>query len=309
MKIVFMGTPAFAVASLAILKEAGYEIAAVVTVPDKPVGRGLKLGASAVKQYAEANQLPVLQPEKLRDVAFVEALKALDADLFVVVAFRMLPEIVWRLPKKGTFNLHASLLPNYRGAAPINWAVANGEKETGVTTFFIDQQIDTGSILLQEKVAIPEEWDAGNLHDTLMEVGAKLVLTTVEGVEAGTLQPSPQDESQILHHAPKIFNEHCKLDWSKSAETVHNLVRGMSPFPTTWTMMNGKHVKVYQTKIGEETDLPAGTVIREDKNKGLKIACADRFVHLLSLQMEGKKRMTPIDFLNGLKEDLHLSEA
>lgn len=308
MKIIFMGTPDFAVASLAILHESGYEIVAVVTVPDKPLGRGLKLGASPVKAYALAHNLPILQPEKLRNEEFIAELQRLAPDLAVVVAFRMLPEAVWRIPKLGTFNLHASLLPNYRGAAPINWAVANGEKVSGVTTFFIDKQIDTGELLFQEKVEIPAEWNAGNLHDALMEMGSKLVLSTVQAIAQNEIHPIPQDDSQALHHAPKIFKEHCQLNWHEPAEKVHNLVRGMSPFPTAFTVWDNKNVKIYETKRIYEpvsSDTSVGEIWVNEKKTSLKIACADEWLEIISLQPESKKRMGAGDFIRGLHEIPH----
>lgn len=304
MKIIFMGTPDFAVASLAILHENGYEIAAVITVPDKPVGRGLKLGSSPVKNYALAHNLPIFQPEKLKDPEFIAALEKIQPDLAVVVAFRMLPEVVWRIPKLGTFNLHASLLPNYRGAAPINWAVANGETVSGVTTFFIDKQIDTGELLFQERVEIPAEWNAGDLHDALMEVGSKLVLKTVQAIEKGDIHPIPQDNSQVLHHAPKIFKEHCKIDWNKPAETVHNLVRGMSPFPTAFTIWDNKMLKIYETKLTNDkcSSSVVGTIWVNEKKTILRIACKDKWLEILSVQPESKKRMSAGDFIRGLHE-------
>lgn len=302
MKIVFMGTPEFAVSSLAILHQAGYEIAAVVSVPDKPSGRGLKLTPSPVAEYASTHNIPLFKPEKLRSKKFVAALNALEADLFVVVAFRMLPEMVWKIPKIGTFNLHASLLPNYRGAAPINWAIANGETVSGITTFFIDNQIDTGNILLQEAVEIPTEWNVGDLHDALKEVGAKLVLKTVQQIEAGTIEAKPQDANMISQYAPKIFREHCQIDWSQTAEKVHNLVRGMSPYPAAFTFINGKQMKIFKTRISENTENTAfGTIIRNEKNTEMKIACADKYLEIIELQPESKKRMGASDYLRGVQ--------
>lgn len=304
MKIIFMGTPEFAVKSLSILHENGYDIVAVVTVPDKPVGRGLKLGASPVKEYALTHNLPVLQPEKLRNEEFVAELQRLQPDLAVVVAFRMLPEVVWRIPKLGTFNLHASLLPNYRGAAPINWAVANGETVSGVTTFFIDKQIDTGELLFQEKVEIPATWNAGDLHDELMQVGAKLVLKTVQSIERGNIQPLPQDDSQAIHHAPKIFKENCEINWVQPAKKIHDFVRGMSPFPTAYTFFEGKMLKIYETKITNEPvnkDTNPHTFLINEKRTVLKVACNDEWLELLVVQPESKKRMGAADFLRGLR--------
>ncbi len=229
MRIVFMGTPDFAVPSLDILVKAGYEIGAVVTVPDKPAGRGQKLRPSPIKAYAESASLPILQPVKLRDPAFIQALQDLQPDLMVVVAFRMLPEMVWSIPRIGTFNLHASLLPDYRGAAPINWVIINGETRTGATTFFIDKQIDTGNMLLKTALDIPLDWTAGDLHDALMVQGAELVLETVKGIAAGQLEAKPQDDSLFQHHAPKIFKENCQINWAQPAQQVYNFIRGLSP--------------------------------------------------------------------------------
>lgn len=300
-----MGTPEFAVASLEILHKAGYEIAAVVSVPDKPSGRGLKLTPSPVSAYANEHNLPLLKPEKLRSKKFIAALKEFEADLFVVVAFRMLPEVVWTIPTIGTFNLHGSLLPNYRGAAPLNWAIANGETVSGVTTFFIDNQIDTGNILLQDSIEIPAEWNVGDLHDALKEVGAKLVLKTVKQIEAGTIEAKPQDASIISQYAPKIFREHCQIDWSQPAEKVHNLVRGMSPYPTAFTFINGKQMKIFKTRIAENTEnTPFGTIIRNEKGTEMKIACADKYLEIIELQPESKKRMSAGDYLRGVQGEL-----
>lgn len=304
MKILFMGTPEFAVATLDSLYKAGHDIVGVVTVPDKPVGRGLKLGASPVKVYAETHNLPLFQPEKLRNPAFISEIEALEPDIAVVVAFRMLPEIVWRLPKLGTLNLHASLLPDYRGAAPINWAVANGEKFSGITTFFIDKEIDTGNLLLQEKVEIPDEWDAGNLHDALMEKGAELVLKTVQQIQAGSLVPQPQNAALARHIAPKIQKEDCRINWEKSAEEIHNFVRGMSPFPGAFTTINGKIVKIFQTEIQRETEtiLPAGKIQISLKKDEIRVATHSGGLIIKDLQLEGKKRMKAEDLLRGLNE-------
>lgn len=298
-----MGTPEFAVNSLSILHENGYNIVAVVTVPDKPVGRGLKLGISPVKEYALAHNLAVLQPEKLKNAEFIAELQRLQPDLAVVVAFRMLPEVVWRIPKLGTFNLHASLLPNYRGAAPINWAVINGETVSGVTTFFIDKQIDTGELLFQEKVEIPAAWNVGNLHDALMQVGAKWVLKTVQAIEKGGIQPIPQADSQAIHHAPKIFKENCEINWQQPAQKVHDFVRGMSPFPTAFTVWEGKMLKIYETRLTDEpvSAENAGKFFINEKKTSLKIACTDFWLEVLSVQPESKKRMGAGDFLRGLR--------
>ena len=303
MRIVFMGTPDFAVPSLDKILQAGYEVTAVVTAPDRPAGRGRQLRPSPVKQYALDHNLTVLQPEKLRDAAFHEQLRIAAPDLMVVVAFRMLPEIVWSMPTIGTFNLHASLLPDYRGAAPINWAIINGETRSGATTFLIDKEIDTGNILLQETVEIPPEWDAGDLHDALMETGAGLVLQTVKGLEAGTLTARPQDENLFVHKAPKIFREDCEIHWDRPAKSIHNLIRGMSPYPAAWTAYGDEQIKVYASAI---TDQPAETVpgtVRITDGRML-VSCCDKWLEILNLQMPGKKRMATADFLRGFKGEL-----
>lgn len=299
MRIVFMGTPDFAIPSLRILVEHGYPVVGVVTAPDRPAGRGLQLRPSPVKEYALSQGLKVLQPEKLRDPDFQAELAALAPDLAVVVAFRMLPEAVWRMPRLGTFNLHASLLPDYRGAAPINWAVINGERRSGATTFFLDKAIDTGQILLQKDLDIPEDWSAGDLHDHLMDMGADLVLQTVQGIESDSLQPFPQDESIIQHAAPKIFKEHCRIDWQQDAVRVRNLVRGLSPFPTAWTTLDGKVLKVYRVVLSDETPGTPGAVLI-DRGR-LHIACGSGAVEVLELQLEGKSRMDTATFLRGYK--------
>lgn len=301
-RIIFLGTPAFAVASLDALVKAKANIVAVVTVPDKPAGRGMKITQSAVKQYAIEHNLLVLQPEKLREASFVETLQSLKADLQVVVAFRMLPEVVWNMPKMGTINLHASLLPQYRGAAPINWAIINGEKETGVTTFLLQHAIDTGNILLQEKVTIAPMDNAGTLHDKLMKVGAQLVVKTVEGLCQKTIKEVPQPSAENLPTASKIFKETCALDFNQAAEAIHNKVRGLSPFPTAFTYMEGKLLKVYATSVETVAHQePIGTYHTDEKTF-LKIACLDGFVHLLDVQAEGKKRMPIADFLRGFRK-------
>lgn len=295
-----MGTPEFAVPSLDRLVSAEYEIPFVVTVPDKPAGRGQQLRPSPVKVYAQEKQIPVLQPEKLRDPEFIAALEAAQPDLIVVVAFRMLPEVVWKIPRLGTFNLHSSLLPEYRGAAPINWAVINGERTSGVTTFLIDEKIDTGNILLQHKMDIPEEWTAGDLHDQLMETGADLVLETVFGLENGSLHAVPQIHSLAVHHAPKIFKEDCHIHWDQPAVKVRNLIRGLSPYPAAWTLLEGKILKIfYATLTGETTDQPSGSFVSDGKT--LRFACEDQWLEITDLQMEGKKRMKTEDFLRGFK--------
>ncbi len=301
MRIVFMGTPDFAVASLAALLEAGFDIVGVVTAPDKPSGRGQKIQESAVKQFAVARGLNVLQPVKLKDPAFVAALKDLQPDLQVVVAFRMLPEIVWNLPPRGTINLHASLLPQYRGAAPINHAIINGEKESGVTTFFLKHEIDTGDLILSEKVAIADDDNAGQLHDKLMEVGAKLLVKTVRSIEEGSYSEQAQLTSDDLKHAPKIFKEHCFIDWNQPTEQIYNLIRGLSPYPTAYTMLNGKILKVFGSAVEtKETGLAPGGFLTDGKSY-LKFAAKDGFVRLTDVQYEGKKRMPVDEFLRGIR--------
>jgi len=300
LRIVFMGTPAFAVESLDILVKNGYDIAAVVTAPDKPAGRGQKVQVSAVKQYALDHHLPVLQPVKLKDEAFLQALKDTRADLFIVVAFRMLPEVVWKMPAIGTFNLHASLLPEYRGAAPINWAIINGETHTGVTTFFLQHEIDTGDILFSKKVAISPDDDAGTLHDKLMSAGAQLTLKTVRAIESGDYHSQPQPDTEIKH-APKIFKEDCILDFNQSVEQVHNKVRGLSPFPAAYTNLDGKLLKIYKTEIQHlHADQLNGTFDTDGKNF-LRIKCANGWLNLIEVQIEGKKRMHITEFLKGYR--------
>jgi len=298
MRIIFMGTPDFAVPSLDILLDRGHEVVAVVTAPDRPAGRGKKLRPSPVKLAAEKHELRVLQPEKLRDPAFVQTLQELAPDLMVVVAFRMLPEVVWSIPQLGTFNLHASLLPDYRGAAPINWVLINGETRTGVTTFLIDRQIDTGNLLLSRAIDVPDTWTAGDLHDRLMVMGAELVAETVDGLGQRTLAPQPQDESQALHPAPKIFKDDCRIDWQQSTQAIHNFVRGLSPFPTAWTTLEGELFKVYRAEPGEgdATDAP-GTLRVQDEQ--LLVATEDGWLRLLEVQVPGKKRMSADDYLRG----------
>ncbi|WP_428330599.1 methionyl-tRNA formyltransferase [Mucilaginibacter sp.] len=304
MKTIFMGTPQFAVASLDALITAGCDIVAVVTAPDKPAGRGQKLNESAVKQYAVAHGLKVLQPEKLKDPAFIDALKALNADLQVVVAFRMLPEVVWSMPTRGTINLHASLLPQYRGAAPINWVLMNGEKESGVTTFFLKHEIDTGDILFTEKVTLTGHETAGELHDRLMYKGAGLLVKTVKGVESGRYNEHPQSALLAgveLKHAPKIFKEDCLIDWSKPAESIYNKIRGLSPVPTAYTVLNDKILKLYKAEYElAQPDIKPGEFLTDNKNY-LKFAAADGFVSVTEVQLEGKKQMDIKEFLRGNK--------
>jgi methionyl-tRNA formyltransferase len=304
MRIVFMGTPEFAVASLDALIQSGCNIVGVVTAPDKPAGRGQKINESAVKQYAVANGLKVFQPIKLKDEQFLEELRALNADLQVVVAFRMLPEVVWNMPRLGTINLHASLLPQYRGAAPINWVLINGERESGVTTFFLKQEIDTGDILFTEKVTLTGRETAGDLHDRLMAKGAGLLVKTVKAVESGRYTENPQEhltEGMELRHAPKIFKEDCNINWNQPVEKIYNLIRGLSPYPTAYTILNDKMLKVFgaQYELAETGEKPGEFF--SDNRTFLKVSATDGFVHLTDVQMEGKKRMGIQEFLRGIR--------
>ncbi|WP_316747395.1 methionyl-tRNA formyltransferase [Pedobacter gandavensis] len=301
MRLVFMGTPDFAVASLNALVEAGFNVVGVVTAADKPAGRGQKLQESAVKQYAVAKGLKVLQPLKLKDPEFIQELKDLQADLQVVVAFRMLPEMVWDMPAKGTINLHASLLPQYRGAAPINHAIINGEKESGVTTFFLKHEIDTGDVIFSERVAIGEDETAGELHDQLMNVGAGLLVKTVKAIESGDYKEQPQVQSDSLKHAPKIFKENCLINWDQPAKTVYNLIRGLSPYPTAFTKLGDKTVKIFKAELDTEMpDIAVGKFLSDGKTY-LKFAAKDGYIKLTDLQYEGKKRMTVEEFLRGMR--------
>ena len=301
LRIVFMGTPDFAVASLKALVQTGCNIVGVVTAPDKPAGRGMKLQGSAVKMYAQEQGLHLLQPQKLKDPQFIEDLRALHADLQVVVAFRMLPEVVWNMPPMGTINVHGSLLPQYRGAAPINWAIINGEKETGVTTFLLKHEIDTGDMLLQDSIPIGEDMTAGELHDVMKEAGAQLLVRTVEGLSAGSLQPQPQPAGGQLQHAPKIFTETARIDWKQPAAAIHNLVRGLSPFPGAFTELQGKVLKIYRSRKEITThDRVPGTIDTDGKTF-FRFACSDGYIQVLELQLEGKKRMTVGDFLRGYR--------
>ncbi|MDQ0964680.1 methionyl-tRNA formyltransferase [Flavobacterium sp. W4I14] len=301
MKIVFMGTPDFAVASLDALVQANFDVVAVVTAPDKPAGRGQKLNESAVKKYAVEKGIPVLQPEKLKNPEFIEELRSYQADLQVVVAFRMLPEIVWNMPAKGTINLHGSLLPQYRGAAPINHAIINGEKESGVTTFFLTHEIDTGNIILSDSTAIADDETAGDLHDKLMYIGANLLVKTLKAIEAGEVNEQPQPQSDELKHAPKIFKDDCKIDWNNQAQTIYNLIRGLSPYPTAFTFLNDKTLKVFKAEMEDkEPGIVAGGFLTDGKTY-LKFAAKDGFIRLLDIQYEGKKRMLIEDFLRGMR--------
>ena len=324
LRIVFMGTPEFAVASLEALVKAKCNIVGVITAPDKPAGRGMKMTESAVKKYAVRHHLKVLQPEKLKNLQFLEELRSLNADLQIVVAFRMLPESVWNMPPLGTINLHGSLLPQYRGAAPINWAVINGEKETGVTTFKLKHEIDTGDILMQESFPIDENETAGDVHDKMKEIGARVLVETVKGIADGSLQEKPQssivngelsindpqnpgthsplaiDHSQ-LKHAPKIFTETCNIDWRRSIDEIHNLIRGLSPFPCAFTELGDKTIKIFRGE--KELSLPTSKPGRweSDGKTYLKFAAKDGYILLKDVQLEGKKRMLIEDFLRGYR--------
>jgi methionyl-tRNA formyltransferase len=296
-----MGTPQFAVPMLETLQQSQHEVVGVITAPDKPAGRGQQLHESDVKKSAVALGLTILQPEKLKNEDFLKELKALDADLFVVVAFRMLPEVVWNMPPLGTINLHASLLPNYRGAAPINWAVINGEKETGVTTFKLQHEIDTGKIIFQEKIAIKEDETVGEVYEKLMNLGAKVLLKTVDAMAENDFPQIAQDHITDIKHAPKIFKETCKIDWNKTAEEIHNLVRGLSPYPAAYTILHEKVLKIFKTKKEDTTDSkPYGTYDTDGKTY-LKFYCKEGALSILELQLEGKKRMNVEEFLRGNK--------
>ncbi|WP_020533408.1 methionyl-tRNA formyltransferase [Flexithrix dorotheae] len=302
LRIIFMGTPDFAVPSLEILVKHGFNIVGVITAPDKPAGRGLKLHESPVKKCAMAHNIPLLQPTNLKSPEFIEELKSYNANLQVVVAFRMLPEVVWAMPAYGTFNLHGSLLPQYRGAAPINWAVINGEKETGVTTFFLKHQIDTGDLIDQAKVPIHENDTAGSVYERLMYLGADLVLKTVKSIEANNYTLSPQDESVEIKKAPKIFKETCEIDFSKSTEEVYNFIRGLSPYPTAWTTLNGKSCKIYEVeKVENPPETTQNNPYISDRKNYLYFKTDDGFISVKTLQLAGKKRMYIEDFLRGYK--------
>ena len=306
MRIVFMGTPDFALASLKTLVENNYNVVGVVTVADKSSGRGQKLHQSPVKQYALSKNIPVLQPINLKDKSFVDALKALNPDLQIVVAFRMLPEIVWRIPKYGTFNLHASLLPNYRGAAPINWAIINGEKQTGVTTFFIDDKIDTGAVIMQATTPIEPHETAGSLHDKLMIQGASLVCQTVDNIANGSCNPKPQNKEISFAEAPKIYKDTCQINWNDNGITIERLIRGMSPYPTAWAILqNGNeqlNIKIYNAIFQPSIhQLNIGDIAIEKKQ--WRVAVKDGYISLLELQLPTKKRMKTADLLNGFSLD------
>lgn len=301
LRIVFMGTPQFAVPSLDILYKNGFDIAAVVTAPDKPSGRGLRIQESAIKKYAREKGLRVLQPERLRSKEFINNLKELNADLNVVVAFRMLPEMVWNLPPLGTINVHASLLPQYRGAAPINWAIINGETITGATTFRLQHQIDTGNILGQQEVPIEPQDDAGSLHDKLMHVGAGLLLNTIQSIASGEMQEQPQvlPDDDTIRHAPKIYHTDAQIDWQKGIKEIHNLIRGLSPYPAAWTLLSDKRIKIFSCSADEENLTISPGDFLTDYKTYLKFAASDGFVWIETLQPEGKRIMNTAEFLRG----------
>lgn len=303
LRIVFMGTPDFAVGILDSILKNNYEVVGVITAPDKPAGRGQKLNQSAIKEYALAHNLNILQPTNLKDESFLAELKSLNANLQIVVAFRMLPKVVWEMPKFGTFNLHASLLPQYRGAAPINWAIINGEIKTGVTTFFIDDKIDTGAMILSSETEIDPEENAGQLHDRLMNLGCETVIDTLKLIETGKTATTVQQENEELKTAYKLNKENCKIDWTKPVQEIHNLIRGLSPYPASWCFFkdNGQewNVKIYESKsVIINHQEPIGKIIASKKE--LKIAVQDGFIEILSLQFPGKKRMKTVELLNGL---------
>jgi methionyl-tRNA formyltransferase len=303
LRIIFMGTPEFAVGILDTIIKNNYNVVGVITAADKPAGRGQKIKYSAVKEYALANSLPLLQPTNLKDEAFLAELKALNANLQIVVAFRMLPKVVWEMPSLGTFNLHASLLPNYRGAAPINWAIINGETKTGVTTFFIDDKIDTGAMILSSEIEIEPTENAGQLHDRLMHLGSETVIETLQAIEAGNVTTIIQEESAEIKTAYKLNKENCKIDWTKPASTINDLIRGLSPYPAAWSFLKDQSdelsIKIYEAKpILEAHNLPIGSLISTKKE--IKIAVTDGYIQLLSLQLPGKKRMTVAELLNGI---------
>ena len=300
LRIVFMGTPEFAVPSLEILLEKGYNVVAVVTAPDKPQGRGQKIEVSPVKAVAVKHNLNILQPTNLKAPEFVETLRTLNANLQIVVAFRMLPEVIWSMPKLGTFNLHGSLLPQYRGAAPIHWAVINGEKETGVTTFFLKHEIDTGSIIYQDREQIADEDTVGSVYERLMTKGAALVLKTVQAIEHGNAPALPQHEGGTLKHAPKIFRETCEIRWDQPAESIRNFIRGLNPFPIAWTTLQGKTFKIQRASVVSGGTGTPGTIDTDEKSY-LKVRAADGWVVIEEFQPEGKRKMSVSDFFRGNK--------
>lgn len=303
LRIIFMGTPEFAVGILDTILKNNYEVVGVITAADKPAGRGQKIKYSAVKEYALANNLTLLQPTNLKDESFLAELKALNANLQIVVAFRMLPKVVWEMPSLGTFNLHASLLPNYRGAAPINWAIINGETKTGVTTFFIDDKIDTGAMILNSEIAIEPQENAGQLHDRLMNLGSTTVIDTLKVIENGNVTTTIQEDHDDIKTAYKLNKDNCKIDWTKSGDEINNLIRGLSPYPAAWCFLKDKNeelnIKIYEAKLVEEAhSYEAGKLISSKKE--IKIAIKNGFVQLLSLQLPGKKRMQVAELLNGI---------
>jgi methionyl-tRNA formyltransferase len=309
LRIVFMGTPEFATHSLRLVVESGYNVVGIITAPDRQSGRGQKINYSSVKEYAVEKGLHLMQPTNLKDPTFIEELKTLNADIQVVVAFRMLPEVIWNMPSKGTLNLHASLLPKYRGAAPINWAIINGEKESGVTTFFIEKEIDTGNIILQEKVSIEENENAGHLHDKLMEVGGKLVCETIDKISSGKIEGTAQNGKAT--QAPKIFKKDCQINWSDSIENIHNFIRGLSPYPTAWTFVDEEqkqNIKVFKSSIQKTSHSESSGKIITDGKSELKVAVNGGFIQLHEIQLSGKKKMKTEDFLRGYRfaEDIIL---
>jgi methionyl-tRNA formyltransferase len=311
LRIVFMGTPDFAVASLKALVNGGYNVVGVITAPDKPAGRGKKINQSAVKKYAAENGLNILQPEKLKNPDFISELKKLQADLQIVVAFRMLPEVVWNMPPLGTFNLHGSLLPQYRGAAPLNWAVINGEKKTGVTTFLLDHKIDTGKIIFKHEIEIGENDTVGDIHDRLMDIGATLVVNTVDALATGNYKAVEQSDildEAAIKHAPKIFKDDCKVDWRNDSETIRNLIRGLSPYPTSWAKLihatSGKEipVKLFLAKRVDVAGNAEPGAIKTDGKIFVNVACGTGWLQITDLQLAGKKRMKTDDFLRGFQQ-------
>lgn len=309
LRIVYMGTPDFAVESLRCLVEGGYNVVGVITMPDKPAGRGHRLQFSPVKQYALEHSLPLLQPEKLKDEAFVEALREWKADLQIVVAFRMLPEVVWNMPRLGTFNLHASLLPQYRGAAPINWAVINGDTETGITTFFLRHEIDTGEVIQQVRIPIADTDDVGIVHDKLMMLGGKLVTETVDAILNDAVKPIPQEEMAVvgeLRPAPKIFKDTCRIDWNQPVKRIYDFIRGLSPYPAAWSELvqpDGETVvmKIFETeKIIQSHQLTPGTLLTDGKTY-IHVAAADGIIGIRALQLPGKKRLKTDELLRGFR--------
>ena len=313
LRIVFMGTPDFAVESLRALVEGKYNVVGVITMPDKPMGKHQSvLQSSPVKQYAVSQNLPLLQPEKLKDAEFLEALKVWNADLQIVVAFRMLPEVVWNMPRLGTFNLHASLLPQYRGAAPINWAIINGEKETGITTFFLTHEIDTGKIIDQVRIPIADTDNAEIIHDRLMQLGSELVVKTVNDILNDSVKPIPQEElfkdEGELRPAPKLFKDNCRIDWNKSTKEIYDFIRGLSPYPAAWTELNTDkgsfQFKIFEAeKIAGQPNLPIGHIVTNGKNQ-LDVTTADGFIRLKMIQQAGKKRMSVGEWLCGCNNEL-----